>query len=57
MAEHPDLQKLKDLGAKQLRGKPVENLNWKTLEGIPVKPLYTLEDLEGMEQVNTLPGY
>ena len=27
-----------------------------TPEGILVKPLYTAEDLEGMEHVNTLPG-
>ena len=57
MSEHSDLQKWKDLAAKQLRGKPLENLNWKTPEGIPVKPLYTAEDLEGMEHVNTLPGF
>ena len=57
MAEHPDLQKWKELSTKQLRGRPLENLNWKTPEGILVKPLYTAEDLEGMEHVNTLPGF
>ena len=57
MSEHPDLQKWKDLAVKQLRGRPLEDLNWKTPEGILVKPLYTEEDLKGMEHVNTLPGF
>ena len=56
MAEHHDKQKWTDLATKQLRGKSLESLNWETPEGIRVKPLYTAEDLEGMEHVNTLPG-
>ena len=56
MAEHPELQKWKDLAAKELKDKPPESLNWATPEGITVKPLYTAEDLEGLECVNTLPG-
>ena len=57
MAEHPDLKKWTELATKQLRGRPLEDLSWKTPEGIPVKPLYTAEDIEGMEHVNTLPGF
>ena len=57
MPEHPDLQKWIELASKQLRGRPLEDLNWKTPEGIMVKPLYTAEDLEGMAHVNTLPGF
>ncbi len=30
MAEHPDLEKWTDLATKQLRGRPLEDLNWKT---------------------------
>jgi methylmalonyl-CoA mutase len=56
MAEHPELQKWKDLAAKELKDKPPESLNWNTPESITVKPLYTAEDLEGLECVNTLPG-
>jgi len=56
MHEHPDKQKWTDLATKQLRGKSLESLDWETPEGIRVKPLYTAEDLEGMEHVNTLPG-
>ncbi|HIM41805.1 MAG TPA: methylmalonyl-CoA mutase, partial [Rhodospirillales bacterium] len=34
-----------------------EDLVWKTPEGIEVKALYTAEDLEGIEAVNSLPGF
>ena len=57
MSEHPDLQKWKELSAKQLRGKALEDLQWDTPEGIRVNPLYTAQDLEGMPHVNTLPGF
>jgi methylmalonyl-CoA mutase len=56
MSEHPDSQKWIDLATKELRGKPLDSLNWQTPEGIPVKPMYTAEDLAGMEHVNTVPG-
>ncbi|MDQ1330240.1 MAG: methylmalonyl-CoA mutase, partial [Thermodesulfobacteriota bacterium] len=51
-----DLKKWAELGAKEIK-KPVESLDWKTPEGILVKPLYTAEDLEGLEFVNSLPGF
>ncbi|MDP2644960.1 MAG: methylmalonyl-CoA mutase [Desulfobacterales bacterium] len=57
MPIHPDLKKWEDLAARELRGKPIDSLNWKTPEGILVKPLYTAEDLEGLDLVNTLPGF
>jgi methylmalonyl-CoA mutase len=56
MSEHPDKQKWVDLATKELRGKPLESLDWMTPEGIPVKPLYSAEDIEGMAHINTLPG-
>ena len=56
MSEHPEIQKWVDLATKELRGKPLDSLNWQTAEGIPVKPMYTAEDLAGMEHVNTIPG-
>ena len=52
MSEHPDKQKWEELAAKELRGKPLESLDWTTPEGIQVKPLYTAEDLEGIEFAN-----
>ena len=56
MSEHPEIQKWIDLATKELRGKPLDSLNWQTPEGIPVKPLYTAEDVARMEHVNTIPG-
>jgi methylmalonyl-CoA mutase len=56
MSEHPDKQKWIELATRELRGKPLEALDWMTPEGIPVKPLYTAEDIEGMAHVNSLPG-
>ena len=56
MSEHPDKQKWIDLATKELRGEPLESLDRLTPEGIPVKPMYTAEDIEGLEHVNTLPG-
>tara|TARA_R110002124_G_scaffold233235_9_gene398419 strand:+ start:4135 stop:6267 length:2133 start_codon:yes stop_codon:yes gene_type:complete len=44
------------LAEKELRGKPLSDLNWQTLEGIEVKPLYTEEDVEGLEHMGSMPG-
>jgi len=41
----------------ELRGRSVDDLVWQTPEGIDIKPLYTAQDLEGMETVDTLPGF
>src|SRR5210317_2201520 len=57
MAKQSDTKKWKDLATKELRGKPLESLDWKTPEGIAVKPLYTAEDLKKMEHLNSLPGF
>ena len=56
MAQHPQMKKWMEQAAKELKGKPVEALNWETPEGITVKPIYTAEDLEGLDFVNTLSG-
>ncbi len=56
MSDHPDKQKWIDLATKELRGKPLESLDWLTAEGIAIKPMFTAEDIEGLEHVNTLPG-
>ncbi|MEE9140593.1 MAG: methylmalonyl-CoA mutase [Alphaproteobacteria bacterium] len=47
----------RELAAKEMKGREPEELAWTTPEGIPVKPIYTAEDLEGLEQVGTLPGF
>ena len=56
MSEHPEKKRWEELASKQMKGKSPESLDWMTPEGIKVKALYTAEDLEGLECVNTLPG-
>src|SRR5690242_15657663 len=41
---------------KELKDRPLSELTWHTPEGFDVKPLYTAADLEGIAEVNTLPG-
>jgi methylmalonyl-CoA mutase len=50
------LETWENLAAKELRGKPASDLIWHTPEGIDVKPLYTSADLEGIENLDKLPG-
>jgi methylmalonyl-CoA mutase len=45
------------LAAEEMKGRGADKLAWHTPEGIAVKPLYTAADLEGLEQVATLPGF
>ncbi|WP_339772352.1 methylmalonyl-CoA mutase family protein, partial [uncultured Pseudosulfitobacter sp.] len=44
------------LAEAELRGRPVDDLTWKTLEGIDVQPLYTADDLKGLDHLGTIPG-
>ncbi|APX10987.1 methylmalonyl-CoA mutase [Tateyamaria omphalii] len=44
------------LAEGELRGRPVEDLTWKTLEGIDVAPIYTADDLAGVDHLGTVPG-
>ena len=41
---------------KELRGKSLEDLTWKTLEGIDINTLYTSEDVSGLDHMDSLPG-
>jgi methylmalonyl-CoA mutase len=50
------MEKWREAAARELKGSSVEALNWKTAEGIVVKPLYTASDLEGLDTVDTLAG-
>ena len=56
MSQHSPKGKWQELAAKELKGKHPDSLNWETPEGILVKPIYTAEDLEGLDSVNTLSG-
>jgi len=54
--QRPTPSDWQELATKELKGDP-SSLTWVTPEGIPVKPLYTADDLEGLEAVGTLPGF
>jgi methylmalonyl-CoA mutase len=56
MAEKASIHQWEALAEKQLKGRPLSILDWQTPEGITVKPLYTMEDLENLEHVTSLPG-
>ncbi len=51
----PDLAQWRAL-AEQEAGQPLENLVWRTMEQIDVKPLYTAADLEGLEHLGFTAG-
>ena len=53
----PDLEAWTALVEKETRGRAPADLAWRTPEGIAVKPLYTAEDLEGLEHLDSLPGF
>jgi len=55
-AKRADAKKWAALAARELRGKDVDDLVWRSAEGIEVKPLYTAEDLEKLEFVDSTPG-
>ncbi|MEZ5883517.1 MAG: methylmalonyl-CoA mutase [Paracoccaceae bacterium] len=44
------------IAQKELRDRPLDSLEWQTLEGIRVKPLYTEEDTAGLPHMGTVPG-
>ncbi|HEY9039893.1 MAG TPA: methylmalonyl-CoA mutase [Roseovarius sp.] len=44
------------LAEGELRGRPVEDLTWHTIEGIDVKPLYTEDDITGLDHLGSIPG-
>jgi methylmalonyl-CoA mutase len=54
--DHKTLDDWQALASRELKGRDLETLQRDTPEGITIKPLYTAADLEGLEQVNTLPG-
>ena len=55
--ERKTLADWEKLAARDLAGKPSDSLAWTTPEGIQVKPLYTASDLEGLENLESLPGF
>jgi len=52
----PTLEDWRKLAAAELKGRDPDSLTWQTLEGIPVKPLYTEADTQGLDHLGGLPG-
>ena len=46
----------RELASKECKGRSPDELTWATPEGIAVKALYTAEDLEDIEHLDSLPG-
>ena len=46
----------KEIAAKELRDKPLEALDWDTLEGIKVAPVYTADDTKDLPHMGGVPG-
>ena len=44
------------LAKAELRGRSPEDLTWKTLEGIDVKPIYTADDLADVDHLGSVAG-
>ncbi|MHA6262750.1 methylmalonyl-CoA mutase [Arenibacterium sp. CAU 1754] len=40
----------------ELRGRPLDDLTWKTLEGIDVQPVYSQDDMAKVDHLGTMPG-
>ncbi len=50
------LSEWKSLASDELKGKPLESLNWASPEDIIIKPLYTKKDLDNVSHLDELPG-
>ena len=53
----PTLEEWQALADEEGRGGTREDLIWNTPEGIAVKPLYTADDLTGIEHIGGFPGF
>ncbi|MCD6664418.1 MAG: methylmalonyl-CoA mutase [Comamonas sp.] len=52
-----DLAAWTKAAAKSAPGGDISRLDWRTADGITVKPLYTAADTAGLPYANTLPGF
>ncbi len=56
MMSQKTLKDWEALAEKELKASP-KTLVWQTPEGIDVKPLYTAQDLEGVNHLHSMPGF
>ena len=57
MGNKPDRSDWQKLAEKELRGRPLSDLDKTSGGGLSTKPLYTQDDLEGLDHLGTMPGY
>ncbi|MDX1710079.1 MAG: methylmalonyl-CoA mutase [Rhodovibrionaceae bacterium] len=59
MADFPkkSVEDWRDLAREELKNRDPDDLVWTTPEGVEIKPLYTAEDLEGLETTGSIPGF
>ena len=57
MADKSNEDNWQALAEKELRGKPVSELEKKTTSGLTIKPLYTNDDLNDIDHLGSMPGY
>ena len=50
------LEEWQALATKQMKGLTPEEMEWHTPEGVPIKVLYTQEDVKDLKYANTMPG-
>ena len=53
----PSFEDWQNLADREGKGHSHEDLVWRTPEGIEVKPLYTADDLAGLEHLDGIPGF
>lgn len=56
MSDKPNKADWQELAEKELRGKPLSELEGISGGGLKTKPLYTADDLKGIEHLDSLPG-
>ena len=56
MSNKPTMAEWEAKAKKEKKTDDLSGFKWDTPEGISVKPLYTAEDIKGLEHLDTLPG-
>ena len=51
-----DKEKWREIAIKELRGRQLDDLTWKTIEGIDIQPFYDEEDLSDLRHLGSIPG-
>ena len=54
--QNPSFSEWQKLATMELKNRSLRDIHWNTAEGLEIKPLYTAQDLEKLEDTNTFPG-